>query len=47
MQLCLNEYHNLLGNEGLRNTDIQIRFEKYLKWVCGLGALAFLVWLVL
>jgi hypothetical protein len=44
---CHTEYHQLLGKEGLKNPSAQFHFEKYLKWLFGVGVLALLVWLVL
>jgi len=44
---CHTEYHQLLGNDNLKNPDVQFHFEKYLKWLCGLGVVAVLIWSVL
>jgi hypothetical protein len=48
--LCLNchtEYYQLLGNEGLKNTDVQFHFERYLKWLFGVGVVLAMVYFVL
>jgi len=44
---CHTEYHQYLGTKDLKNENMEFHFEKYYRWLYGLGVLGLLVWLVL
>jgi len=43
---CHTEYHDKLGNKDLKDESMEFHFEKFFRWLYGLGIVAFLVWLV-
>jgi hypothetical protein len=43
---CHTEYHDKLGNEGLKNENMEFHFERFFRWLYGLGVVALLAWLL-